>query len=566
MTRRRRPKGVAIFLALAGLVAGDVTALAAPTFDVAVGLAGRVVPDRLAPIYLTPVDLPSGAVRLRVTQNVGNAWRGETTMSFEVPLAPFDRGDFEEVIPLYAAALPLRLELLSADGRRLAGREIELRSRRVDAPFPVGVGAFSTLLHDQAAFLSSAELPRKWSAYDAAESVWIGRTRGGLDGDQWDALARWVLSGGSLVVFTGADFFLLDAPRLRDLLPVANPTLAERGDGSRVLAGDLRRDATVLATKAKAPWLIERRYGSGNVLLVTTDALAVDAADLLEIQSHVVSAGALSLAGTASDLLDLQPIDHPSRWVAALLVVLAVITLPAVIRSKGHRSSTPVLCAAFAAFALFSWVYTDSAQVESDVYRTEADVSIEGSLGVSVSCSALVSASRQPVTANVGVDSIPCEPLPRSVESGSRDMAYRDGAAQITLVPGERRFLTTRSDVPVHLRARLDGDEELRLANREPRKIADALLLVDGEAFVLPPLEPGESTIYLANPSSGRTYSLGPEGGSLDRLLAAAASFLSLGRGVWLVAGEITETKRTEGGIRTRVRDVSLYIAEVGRD
>ncbi|MCX6094600.1 MAG: hypothetical protein NTY63_07275 [Candidatus Bipolaricaulota bacterium] len=567
MTGRRRLKGFAVFLALAGLLAGHTSVCLASTFDVVVGLAGRVVPERLAPIHLTLTGLPSGAARLRVTQNVGNAWRGETTMSFEIPLAESDRGDFEEIIPIYDAALPLRLELLSADERRLAEREVDLRSRRVDAPFPVGVGAFSAPLPGQAASLSSAELPKKWSAYDAAESVWIGRTRGGLDGDQWDALARWVFSGGSLVVFTGADFFLLDAPRLRDLLPVANPTLTERGDGVRVLTGDLRSGATLLATKEKVPWLVERRYGAGNVLLVTADAFTVDDAELAEIRSHVSSAGALQLAGAASDLLDQQPIDHPGRWVATLLTVLAVVALPAVIgRLEGRRSAAPALCAVFAALALFAGVCTDSARVGSDLYRTNASVSIEGSLGVSVSCSALCSAARQPVTVRVGVDAVPYEPLPRSFESGSYDMAYRDGAAQITLAPGGRRFLIAESDAPVRLRARLAGDEELRLTSRGSRILADALLLLDGEVFVLPPLEPGEVTIYLANPSSESTRSLGPEGGSLDRLLAAAADSLPLRRGAWLVAGEITETKHAESGVRTRVRDVSLYVVEVERD
>jgi hypothetical protein len=59
---------------------------------------------------------------------------------------------------------------------------------------------------------------------------------------------------------------------------------------------------------------------------------------------------------------------------------------------------------------------------------------------------------------------------------------------------------------------------------------------------------------------------LGVEGGPLERLLAAVANTLPLDRGAWLVAGEVTEMWRAGGGARTKVRDVSLYVVEVGRD
>jgi len=567
MMGRRRQSAIAIFLTFAGFVVGSWAVFAASTFDVTVGLAGRVVPGRLAPIRLTFADLPSGATRLCITQHIGNAWRGETTLSYEIPVPDTDCGDVEVAIPIYDAARPLRVLLLSADGRRLAERDVELRSRTVDDAFQVAVGAFSVPLPGQAASVSLADLPKTWSAYAAAESVWIGRVRSGLDAEQWDALARWVLSGGSLVVFAGADLFVLDAPRLRDLLPILNPSLAERGDNAPALTGDLRSGAITLARREGVPWLIQRRYGGGNVLLVTTDALALDAAELSEIRSHTPSSRGLCLVGAASEFLDLQPIDRPSRWVAAVLTSLAAVTLPAVVgRLGGRRWAAPVLCAAFAVLALFSWIYTDSARVGSDLYRTNATVLIEGSLGVSVSSSALCSASRQPVTAGVGVDAVPYEPLPPSFEPGSRDATYRDGAVRITFAPGERRVLVTQSDAPVEFRARLTGDEELRLSNRGSRVIEDALLLVDGEVLPLPPLEPGEGTVYLSDSASDTMGPLGPEGGPLGRLFALVKDSLTLERGTWLVAGEITERMRTDGGTSAHARDVTLYVVEVGRD
>jgi len=567
MTERRGSGAIAICVALTGLLGSSWTAFAVPTLDATVGLAGRVVPGQPAPIRVTLADVPSGATLLRITQDVGNAWRGETAMSFEMRVSATPRGDVEAAIPIYDAVRPLRLELLAVDGRRLAEKDVELRPRRVEDAFQVAVGAFSVPLPNPAASVSLPDLPKTWSAYAAAESVWIGRTRGGLDAEQWDAMARWVLSGGSLVVFAGAGLFVLDAPRLRDLLPVRNPTLADRGDDAPAVTGDLRRGATVLASREGAPWLVGRRYGGGNVLLVTTDALTLDADELVEIRRHVPSARTLSLAGLASELLDLQPVDRPSRWVAALLTLLGAVALPAVVaRLGGRRSAAPALCAAFAILALFSWIYTDSTRVGSDLYRLDAHVLVEGALGLSVSSCALTSASHQPVTASVGVDAIPYEPLPPSFESRARDVTYRDGAARMAFAPGERRVLVTQSEAPVRFRAWLAGDEELRLTNRGPRAIENALLLVDGEVFRLPPLDPGEGTVYLSSAASNSMRPLGPAEGAIDRLFALATESFALGQGAWLVAGEISESRGAEGGASAHARNVTLYVVEVGRD
>jgi len=567
MTRRRRRILLAVSLALAGLVAGHAAVRAATTFEVVVGLGGHVVPGRLAPIRLTLTGLPGDAARLRVLQDVGNAWRGETTMSFEVPLVLSDAGDCEEVFPLYDVALPLRIELLSANGRVLAQKEVELRSKKEDEPFPVGVGAFPTPFADGSVLLSPAELPRDWSAYAAAESVWIGRTREGLDADRWDALARWVLSGGTLVVFTGGDFFLLDAPRLRDLLPIENPILTEREDGTRALTGDLRGDAAVLLSKEGVPWLIAGRYGGGSVLFVSTEAFSLDREEFAEIRGHVPPARALSLVEATSDLLDRQPIDHPDAWAAVLLVGLAVIALLSLVARREWRPSMGLaLLGVFGLLALSSHLYTAS-RVVNDLYHTETRVSVYGSLGISVSCSALFSSSWQPAEAEVRLDSAPLELLPRSFESGSCDLSYVDGTAQMKLAPGDRRFLTALGTASAVLQARLTGDAEVHLASRLPRRIPDALLLVDGEAFLLPALEPREeATVYLGSPlPSGRVH-LGVEGGPLERLLAAAARTLPLDQGAWLIAGEVTEMRRVGDGARTKVRQVSLYVVEVGRD
>jgi hypothetical protein len=555
-----------VSVALCSLALGYVGARAAYALDVAVGLGGHVVPGYLAPIRLSFIDPPGDVACLRVLQNVRNAWGGEARMSFEFPMVLSDAGDCEEVIPLYDVEQPIRVELLAASGMVLAEQEVGLRPEEKDAPFPVGVGALSAPFADRAVLVSPAELPRTWSAYAAVESVWIGRTRDGLDADRWDALACWVLSGGTVVVFTGGDFFLLDAPRLRDLLPIANPVLMKREGGTRVLAGDLRDDAAVLLSKEGLPWLIAGRYGGGSVLLVTTDALSLDFEESAELLRRIPPARTLSLVAATSDLLDRQPVDHPDTWAATLLVGLVVIALSLLVARREWRPSMGLaLLGVFGLLTLSSYLYT-APRVVNDVYRTETRVSVYGSLGISVSCSALFSSSPRSAEVEVRLDGVPAEILPRRFGSGSYDLSYVDGTAQMKLAPGDRRLLTALGTASTVLQARLTGDAEVHLASRLPRRIPDALLLVDGEAFPLPAIEPRDVTLHLGEPLPSGTYRLGVEGGPIERLLAAAAHTFPLDQGAWLVAGEVTEMRRTGDGARTTVRQVSLYVVEVGRD
>lgn len=570
LVARRRRRGLLVVLTVASLLAVTLPVGAEDAFDVAVGLGESIVPGRFAPIRLTPTSDLADATHLRVVQDVGNAWRGETTMSFEVPIALSDAGDCEEVIPIYDAALPLRVELLAAGGRVLAQNEVDLRSRKADQPFAVGVGVFSVPFADRLVSISPADLPRDGAAYSAAASVWIGRTRGGLDADQWDALARWVISGGTLVVFTGDDFYLLDAPRLRDLLPVVDPIVTEREDGLRILAGDLRTGASVLLSEAGAPLLISGSYGGGTILLVSTDAFSLDRESLANIQSQVPPAHFLSLNELASTLLDRQPVAHPSAWAAFLLLVLAVIALPALVLWRERKSSTvPALLGAFCFLTLLSWVYTAPSRAVRELYQTNVTLSLyssRSSLGVSALCVALFSASRQPAAVDAKMDAAPLESLPSRFEPGSFDLAYREGTARIELMPGERRVLAAQESVPARLQAWLAGDEGIRVKSRLPHRISDALLLIDGVGFLIPAIEPRETTIYLGSTLSPDAVHLGAEGGPLDLFLAAAARTLPLDRGAWLIAGEVTETQRRDDGAWAGVRDVSLYVAEVERD
>ena len=559
MVKRRRVVLLAGLLAIAGLAGG---VRGRDGVDVTIGLGGRVVPGFPVPLRVLRDSLLGGAARLRVIQRIGSTGPTGAAVSYEVPIVPSDAGDCEEVVLVYDAVLPLRVELLSAEGQVVAEREIELRSVKQDEPFPVGVGDFPLRLPGSFALLSPSELPADWSAYSSAESVWIGRTRSGLVAGRWDGLARWVLSGGSLVVFTGADFFLLDTPRLRELLPIANPTVTSSGTGRSALTGVLRQGATVLASKGGAPWIVSGRYGGGTVTLVSTDASSLDLAGLDEIRRHVPPGRSVSLTGITSDLLDLQPVERPDAFAALFLVGLCLIALSIVVVRPGRRRPATILVVVFGLLAAASYLYA-APRALSDAYQTNVKLLLSASVDASLTCSTSVSAARDSVDILVGVNGNPLEVPPPGSGHGPYGTSVVDGTATIVLAPRERRAFVAQRSERVLARARLSQEGELFVASSLAREVRDALLFLDGEVFALPAIEPGGAALRPGAPLPPGSRSLGAEGGAIDRLLGVAVDALRLEQGAWLVAGEMIETTSSEA--RTRTRDVVLYVVAVER-
>ncbi len=562
MTRRHRLVSLAGLLIALGLTGGVDGADVA---DVTIGLGGRVVTGFPAPLRVARGSLPGNVARLRVVQNAGNAWLAGAAICYEVPIVPSEADGCEEIVFIYDVALPLRVEFLSADGQVVAQKEVELRSLSEEGPFPVGVGDFPTRLPDPFVVLSPADLPRDGVGYGSAESVWIGQTRGELNAGQWDALARWVLSGGSLVVFTGADFFLIDSPRLRELLPIGDPEVTASDDGASTLTGALRTGGTVLASKGGAPWIVSRHYGGGTVTLVSTDATSLDREELQEIRGLVPSARSLSLVGIASDLLDLQPVDRPDMRAALVLVGLCLIAVPALAARRNRKPSLAVLVGVFGLLAVSSYLYAVPRTV-SDVYQTNVRLKVGRSLGLSVTCSASVSAARKPVKVPVQAGGTAYEVLPPGAWSGAYSVSVIGGAAWIELEPGARRLLSMQRDEPALAQARLTHERELLVTGSFPVSMTHARLLLDGEVFTLSPLVTDGSVLGLGSPVRRDSNARGANDRVVEQLLDAARRMLPLEQGAWLVAGEMTTAMSAGTGTRIRSRDVTLYLVEAERD
>ena len=129
-----------VFLAI--LLASPAFAVAALDLDGKVGLSGAFVPGLLAPVRILVSSETPFEGFLRISQQVGNAWRGEAIIEREIPLRFIGRFEQEKILPIYDFTQPLQLSLLDATGTPLLTEEIALRSGWREQAFPVFVGDF----------------------------------------------------------------------------------------------------------------------------------------------------------------------------------------------------------------------------------------------------------------------------------------------------------------------------------------------------------------------------------------------------------------------------------------
>jgi hypothetical protein len=266
-----------------------VRGIALPQLEVDLGFAGRFVPGRMTPIRLivSGVEHPfSGS--FRIMEEIGNTWRGEASSLIEIPIPLVSNGEYEQILPFYDFTQPLKVSLCASDGTPVANAEVTLRDQKRESAFPLLVGAFPTPIDTEAVAIASSDLPVHWLAYDGVKSLWVGRTQAGLSREQWEAIARWTLAGGTLVLFSGADFYLLDSPVLRELIPISNPSLTMGEDGIRILSGEARSGSRSINGRAdESTLLFVRNYGAGTVLLIPVSTFDLTAEEVAAVIAEI---------------------------------------------------------------------------------------------------------------------------------------------------------------------------------------------------------------------------------------------------------------------------------------
>jgi len=561
-----QPRVGKLVLCLLLLVA--VRGIALPQIEVDLGFAGRFVPGRMTPIHLivSGVERPFSGY-FRITEEIGNTWRGEASSLIEIPIPLISNGEYEQLLPLYDFTHPLKVFLCASDGTPVASAEVSLRDRKREGAFPLLVGAFPTPVDTEAVAVASSDLPVHWLAYDGVKSLWVGRIQAGLSHEQWAAIARWTLAGGTLVLFSGADFYPLDSPVLRELIPISNPSLTMGEDGVRILSGEARPGSRYIGERADGSTLLfVRNYGAGTVLLIPVSAFDLTVEESVAIRAGVPPAKVVSLSGLNADLLEEMPVDRPGFSVVFLVVGISLMSLTLIIsKVRSPKRIVLSLISVASVLSVLSGLYLNQAKLVNDVCTLKTTLYVEASLGYQIDCYGLF-ANRTTTVRCGGEEALPVmEVLPRDLRNVDYDVGWVKGEGlSLQLTHGERRALRWGEDCTIPITIRYAGDEEVEIENGLPTSLSEAYLLVDGQAFSLGEIGIGTWSYTLDEGIPFARIQL--HDASLAAFYDTIEPWYSVDKGVWLIGGRVSDALVVQDGVRQKVRVVSLYVLAGGED
>ena len=561
-----QPRVGKLVLCLLLLVA--VRGIALPQIEVDLGFAGRFVPGRMTPIHLivSGVERPFSGY-FRITEEIGNTWRGEASSLIEIPIPLISNGEYEQLLPLYDFTHPLKVFLCASDGTPVASAEASLRDRKQEGAFPLLVGAFPTPVDTEAVAVASSDLPVHWLAYDGVKSLWVGRIQAGLSHEQWEAIARWTLAGGTLVLFSGADFYPLDSPVLRELIPISNPSLTMGEDGVRILSGEARPGSRYIGERADGSTLLfVRNYGAGTVLLIPVSAFDLTVEESVAIRAGVPPAKVVSLSGLNADLLEEMPVDRPGFSVVFLVVGISLMSLTLIVsKVRSPKRIVLSLISVASVLSVLSGLYLNQAKLVNDVCTLKTTLYVEASLGYQIDCYGLF-ANRTTTVRCGGEEALPVmEVLPRDLRNVDYDVGWVKGEGlSLQLTHGERRALRWGEDCTIPITIRYAGDEEVEIENGLPTSLSEAYLLVDGQAFSLGEIGIGTWSYTLDEGIPFARIQL--HDASLAAFYDTIEPWYSVDNGVWLIGGRVSDALVVQDGVRQKVRVVSLYVLVGGED
>lgn len=534
---------------------------AALKMEIAVGIAGRFVPAKP-----TPVKIRIGGIQspfdgsITFTQKVGNPWRGEAVSKVEFSFLELTDGAYERIIPIYDFIHPLKVKLADKDGKVLISKEIDLRSRHLNDPFPLAAGRFPINFGEDAVIIDPSKLPNLWPVYQGTKSLWVGRIPDALSKERWRAIEGWVLTGGSAVLFTGSDFYLLDSPTFRHLIPVQNPGI-EKVKEQYYLKGKPKPGAEVLLWEEGRPLLITQRYGAGRVFLVTKNAFSLDDKSWEKVRNQVSPANFISLSDTTAGLLKKTELEHPSHSAAIILVFLALasFTLIASRTRESKRTFLYLLLFGSLLIILTGW-YGSGAKTINNLYCLKTTLSIKTTAGYRSTWYALFATNPLQAKIKTSTHIPPIQKFPRDLHEHTYDLRWEKGGLWLNLDRGEARYFHTLSDYTPPVKARINGEGGVRIENLTDHKLEEAVVIDGGQIFPIGEVNPGEDIYYLGN-----GYQLGPQmmtGPSFNPFFERLIQGFSFKGGMWLVGAREDNSYKNWGGLRIKVKDIKIYVVK----
>ncbi|MCX6094258.1 MAG: hypothetical protein NTY63_05465 [Candidatus Bipolaricaulota bacterium] len=557
----KRAVQVAALLSL--LFSLAIPAVAAVTLKSQFGFDGQLIRFRYAPVRVEVAGLTAPVEgHIVVKQFVGSDPSNPVPVSHEIARGRLENGIYQAALPAYDLLLPLLVQLLGPDGEVLASTTESVRQAVRGLPFIVVAGD-SRSLGGTESIVSASELPSDWWAYEPVQSLWL--TEPLLDQAVWEALGEWVAAGGSLVLFSGSDFYQWDCPAARALLPLSAPTLREFAPGAFLLTGTPRTGAQVLLSKDAEPLLVRIQHGAGHVSLVTTRLRDVTDADLQRIAARIPAARRLvAVDHLTQEALNNTRVVRP-LYAFAPVVVVAVILGFVAFHRRASRKSFAAPCALFlaavAAVTVASGFYVN--RVGSIAYNYCITTSFAVQTSFTAICDSYAFFSLGSTSVSIDHDKRHF-PIQADVWVTTRSLYALDSAlTQTTLaLPARtRRFVRACGTEGANWRLLVtEDDRTFRIENPEARGAQAALLFLDGLFYEVPLVDGRPREAFAFVDLHHVNASLMTEQEFL--LYTSCADWLATSAGTWLLTYEESSEVTSGEEIPEKVSLVRIEIAE----
>ena len=258
------------------------TAYGRVELQVEIGFNGKYLPDQTTPIRVLVTN--QGAPiqgKLTVSQSLESPWRGVIveSSSREITLDFNARKVFYFQFLIHGFVYPIVVSLTDERGTVIS-KEIRLRDRyqRDLMTLALSEVSFPTVLPngEWVETIGPDRLPEEWIAYQGVGRIYLGHLlTSSLTIAQQEALKRWVVNGGELIILSGDHWYFQQSSLIDGLSPFAVQELIEIGSGTLMAAGTVKAGAEVALEESTSgrPILVEGRYGNGFVRFVTINPL-----------------------------------------------------------------------------------------------------------------------------------------------------------------------------------------------------------------------------------------------------------------------------------------------------
>ncbi len=583
MTTGRNPKlcvPFGLLLLSASLLLCTGTVRGAPSIDVQIGFNGNVVPERYAPVRIRVRDyVGPAAVRFRVTQTLGSSWRGTATVSQEPPLNITSDGVYHTTVPIYDPLNPIVVSLVDGRGNVLTEQEVDLRSTRHLEPFPVVYGMLPYPLGEEKVPVNAVELPTDWWAYDSAHSLWISSAP---PRESWDAIARWIFAGGTVVLLSGPDYYRYDSPIVREILPVTDPTLVTGSAGEEFLNGTARPATQTVLRRDGEPLLLVRPYGAGHVALVTVKASDVTRSETELIVDSVPASSRIVLSDFSETALGTLPAVRPSYLAAILLAVTAVggfAVSVAVARRRHHKRAVVSVLVLFGLLTVLSGLYANEGKSVIEEYYINTRLQAYTWFGIYIDTASFLWTKTGRLTHPSPGETVPMQIVSASAETeplyalmpqsqvfpATFEHSFLGGQVSAPMRSGIHKTFSSYGVSPPLLHLAYDaGSDLLVLEQGSEAGIDDAWFILDGFGFHVTSVPRGTSSYPLDDLHSVRELTAAVSDPSVA-VLRSMSDVFPFGRGVWFV-GQSAGWSEPDDPEGRKVRLLTVYVVEGERN